>query len=53
MEVVLLKQIAQNTAHKTSFQIIVSDNETKFTTRINPVIQLDRDKAFGNLLLVS
>ena len=46
MGVDLLKQIAKNTAHKTSFQIIVSDNETKFTTRINPAIQLDRDKEY-------
>ena len=32
MEVDLLKQIAKNTEHKTSFQIIVSGNESKFTT---------------------
>ena len=42
----LLKQIAKNTAHKTSFQIIVSDNKTSFNTRLNPALQLDRDKEY-------
>ena len=42
MKVDLLKQIAKNTEHKTSFQNIVSGNESKFTTRLNPT--LDRDK---------
>ena len=46
MEVDLLKQIAKNTEHKTSFQIIVSSNESKFTTRLNPSLQLDRDKEY-------
>ena len=43
MEVELLQKIAKNTEHKTSFQIIVSDNETSFNTRFNPKIELDRD----------
>ena len=42
----LLKQIVKNTAHKTSFQIIVSDNKSSFNTRISPAIQLDRDKEY-------
>ena len=46
MEVDLLKQIVKNTAHKTSFQIIVSNNESSFNTRISPAIQLDRDKEY-------
>ena len=46
MEVDLLKQIEKNTAHKTSFQIIVSGNESKFTTRLNPALELDRDKEY-------
>ena len=46
MEVDLLKQIVKNTAHKTSFQIIVSGNESKFTTRLNPALELDRDKEY-------
>ena len=46
MEVDLLKQIVKNTAHKTSFQIIVSGNESKFSTRLNPALELDRDKEY-------
>ena len=46
MEVDLLKKIVKNTEHKTSFQIIVSDNESKFTTRLDPMLQLDRDKKY-------
>ena len=46
MEVDLLKQIVKNMAHKTSFQIIVSGNESKFTTRLNPALELDRDKEY-------
>ena len=46
MESDLLKQIVKNTAHKTSFQIIVSGNESKFTTRLNPMLELDRDKKY-------
>ena len=44
MEVELLEKIAKNTEHKTSFQIIVSGNETRFHTRFNPKIELDREK---------
>ena len=46
MEVNLLKQIVKNTAHKTSFQIIVSDSKSRFKTRFNPTLQLDRDKEY-------
>ena len=46
MEADLLKQIVKNTAHKTSFQIIVSGNESKFTSRLNPTLELDRDKEY-------
>ena len=46
MEVDLLKQIVKNTAHKTSFQIIVSGNESSFNTILNPTLQLDRDKEY-------
>ena len=42
----LLKQIVKNTAHKTSFQIIVSDSESKFKTRLYPTLQLDKDKEY-------
>ena len=46
MEAELLKQIAKNTEHKTSFQIIVSDNKSSFNTRFNPKLELDRDKVY-------
>ena len=46
MEAELLKQIAKNTEHKTSFQIIVSDNESSFNTRFKPKLELDRDKVY-------
>ena len=46
MEVDLLKQIAKNTEHKMSFQIKVSDNKSGFNTRLNPTLQLDRDKEY-------
>ena len=57
----LLKQIVKNTEHKTSFQIIVCDNKSRFKTRFNPPLQLDRDKKKirnslskpRNLLLIS
>ena len=42
----LLKQIVKNTAHKTLFQIIVSDSKSKFKTRLNPTLQLDKDKEY-------
>ena len=44
MEVDLLKQIVKNTEHKTSFQIIVSDNKSIIKTRLNPTLQLDKEK---------
>ena len=46
MEVDLLKQIVKNTEHKTSFQITVSDSKSRFKTRFNPKLQLDRDKEY-------
>ena len=42
----LLEKIVKNTAHKTSFQIIVSGNKSSFNTRLNPALQLDRDKEY-------
>ena len=42
----LLKQIVKNTGTKTSFQIIVSDSKSRFQTRFNPTLQLDRDKEY-------
>ena len=51
MEIDLLKQIAKNTEHKTSFQIIGSDIKSRFKTRFNPKLQLDRDKVYGIALV--
>ena len=42
----LLKQIVKNTEHKTSFQIIVSDNKSSFNTRLNPTLQIDKEKEY-------
>ena len=46
MEVELLEQIVKNTTHKTSFQIIVSNDNTNFNTRFNPKLELDKDKVY-------
>ena len=46
MEVDLLKQIVKNMEHKMSFQIIVSSSESRFKTRLNPTLQLDRNKEY-------
>ena len=40
----LLEKIAQNTEPKSSLQIVVSNNKTRFKTRFNPPIQLDKKK---------
>ena len=45
-EIKLLERIAKNTAHKTSFQVIVSGNKSSFNTLFNPKIELDRDKVY-------
>ena len=46
METELLKQIVKNTEHMTSFQIIVSNDESNFNTRFNPKLELDGDKVY-------
>ena len=46
MEADLLKQIVKNTAHKRSFQIIVSDDKSSFNIGLNPTLQLDREKEY-------
>jgi len=46
MERELLERIAHNTEPKESFQIVVSDKKTKFTTRFNPHIQLKTDRKY-------
>ena len=37
-----LKQIEKNTAHKTSFQVIVSGDKSNFNTLFNPKIELGK-----------
>ena len=44
--VVLLEKNVQNTEPKTGLQIIVSNNKTRFKTRFNPPIQLDKNKQY-------
>ena len=46
MEVELLEQIVKNTTHKTSFQIILSNDKSNFNTRFNPKLELDKDKVY-------
>ena len=41
-----IKQIAENTSHKTSFQIIVSGDKSNFNTLFNPKIELDKKKVY-------
>lgn len=42
----LLTKIEHNTSSKDSFQIIVSNNKTKFNTKFNPPIHLDKSKKY-------
>ena len=51
MEVDLLKQIVKNTEHKSSFQIIISDCKSRFKTRFNPTLQLDRNEKYETALV--
>ena len=46
-----LEKIVQNTNPKSSLQIIVSNNTTRFTTRFNPPIQLEKDKLYEIALI--
>ena len=46
MEGELLEQIVKNTTHKTSFQIIISNDKSNFNTRFNPKLELDREKVY-------
>ena len=46
MEVELLEQIVKNTTHKTSFQIIISNDKSNFNTRFNPKLELEREKVY-------
>ena len=41
-----LRQIAENTSHKTSFQVIITGNQSSFNTLFNPKIELDKKKVY-------
>ena len=41
-----LKIIAENTSHKTSFQVIVTGDKSNFNTLFNPKIELDTKKVY-------
>ena len=51
MEVELLEKIVKNTTHKTSSQILVSDNKSNFNRRFNPKLELDKDKVYEIALM--
>ena len=42
----VLETIAENTSHKTSFQVIISGDKSSFNTLFNPKIELDRNKKY-------
>jgi len=46
MERELLEKIALSTEPKESFEIVVSDNKTRFTAQFNPHIQLKKNKGY-------
>ena len=43
MQEELLEQLVENTSHKDSFQVIVSDDTTRFMKKFNPPIQLKKN----------
>ena len=47
----LLKQIVNNTEPRRSFSIVVSDNKTRFRTWFKPPIQLDKKKDYEMALI--
>ena len=46
MQEKLLQKLVENTSHKDSFQIIVSDDSTRFTKKFNPPIQLKKNRPY-------
>ena len=46
MQEELLQKLVENTSHKDSFQIIVSDDTTHFTKKFNPPIQLKKNRPY-------
>ena len=46
MQEELLQKLVDNTSHKDSFQVIVSDDTTRFTKKFNPPIQLEKNRPY-------
>ena len=46
MQEELLEQLVENTSHKESFLVIVSDDTTRFTKKFNPPIQLKKNRPY-------
>ena len=46
MQEELLEQLVESTSHKDSFQVIVSDDTTRFTKKFNPPIQLKKNRPY-------
>ena len=46
MQEELLEQLVENTSHKDSFQVIVSDDPTRFTKKFNLPIQLKKNRPY-------
>ena len=50
-EIDYLGRIANNTDHKTSFQVIVTGDKSSFNTYFNPKIELERNKVYEMALV--
>ena len=46
MQEEVLQTLVDNTSHKDSFQIIVSDDSTRFKKKFNPPIQLKKNRPY-------
>ena len=46
MQEELLEQLVENTLHKESFQVIVSEDTTRFTKKFNPPIQMKKNRPY-------
>jgi len=51
MDIELLQKIAHKTEQKESFQIVVTDNKTRFTTRFNPHVRFKKNKGYEMALV--
>ena len=51
MQEELLQQLVENTSHKDSIQVIVNDDTTQFTKKLNPPIQLKKNRPYDIALV--